>query len=87
MDLFIGDCAERDHLVAIERTIIDQAVDLTQSHYLRGYDAVQLATALAVNAELFQKQLSPLTFISADEDLLKVTETEGLPTEDPNPRL
>lgn len=35
LDLFIGDCAEQYRLVAIERTIIDRAVDLTQSHYLR----------------------------------------------------
>jgi hypothetical protein len=85
LDLFIGDCAERYHLVAIERTIVDCAVDLTQTHYLRGYDAVQLATALAVNEELLSKKLPPLTFVSADEDLLEAAQAEGLPTENPNP--
>ena len=84
LDLFIGDCAERYRLVATERTIIDRAVDLTQSHYLRGYDAVHLATALAMNTELLQRQLPPLTFVAADEDLLKAAEGEGLPTENPN---
>lgn len=84
LDLFIGDCAERYRLVAVERTIIDRAVDLTQSHYLRGYDAVHLATAFAMNAELLRKQLPRLTFVSADEDLLKATQAEGLPTENPN---
>ena len=84
LDLFIGDCAERYRLVAIERTIIDQAVDLTQSHYLRGYDAVQLAAAFAVNAELIRKRLPSLTFVSADEDLLEAAEAEGLPVENPN---
>jgi len=84
LDLFIGDCAERYRLVAIERTIIDRAVDLTQVHYLRGYDAVHLATALAVNAELLREQLPPLTFVAADEDLLKAAEAEGLPIEKPN---
>lgn len=84
LDLFIGDCAERYRLVATERTIIDRAVDLTQSHYLRGYDAVHLATALAMNTELLQRQLPPLTFVAADEDLLKAAEAEGLAIGNPN---
>lgn len=84
LDLFIGDCAERYRLVATERTIIDRAVDLAQSHYLRGYDAVHLATALAMNAELLRKRLPPLTFVAADDDLLEAAEAEGLPTENPN---
>ncbi len=84
LDLFIGDCAEQYRLVAVERKIIDHAVDLTQSHYLRGYDAVQLATALAANAELLRKQLPSLTLVSADEDLLEAAKAEGLPTENPN---
>ena len=84
LDLFIGDCAEHYRLMATKRTIIDRAVDLTQSHYLRGYDAVHLATALAMNAELLRKRLPPLTFVAADEDLLKAAEAEGLPTENPN---
>jgi len=82
LDLFIGDCAEQYRLVAVERKIIDHAVDLTQSHYLRGYDAVQLATALAANAELLRKQLPSLTLVSADEDLLEAAKAKGLPTPD-----
>ena len=70
--------------MAVEKTIINSAVDLTQSHYLRGYDAVHLATALAMNAELLRKHLPPLTFVAADEDLLEAAEAEGLPTENPN---
>lgn len=87
LDLFVSDCDEQYHLVAIERAIIDRAVDLTQAHYLRGYDAVQLATALAANSELLRKQLPPLTLVSADEDLLEAAEAEGLPTENPNLHL
>jgi predicted nucleic acid-binding protein len=84
LDLFIGDCAESYRLVAIERTIVNSAVDLTQSHCLRGYDAIHLATALAMNVGLLRKQLPPLTFVSADEDLVEAAEAEGLPTENPN---
>jgi len=43
-----------------------------------------LATALAVNAELIRKQLPPLTFVFADEDLLEAARAEGLPAENPN---
>ena len=84
LDLFIGDCAERYRLVATERTIVNSAVDLTQRHCLRGYDAVHLATALAMNTELVRKQLPPLIFVVADNDLLNAAEAEGLPTENPN---
>ena len=45
---------------------------------------LSVATALAVNAELLQKKLLPLTFVAADDDLLKAAEAEGLPTENPN---
>jgi len=51
---------------------------------LRGCDAIHLAAAVAVNWELLSKQLPPLTFVAADEDLLKAAEAEGLPTENPN---
>lgn len=39
-------------LAPATRPILNMAVDLTQRHRLRGYDAVQLATALVTNASL-----------------------------------
>jgi len=71
-------------LVAITRAIIDRAVRLTQGHKLRGYDAVQLATALAVDTALTVAGLSQLIFVAADGDLLTAANAEGLATEDPN---
>jgi hypothetical protein len=32
----------------------------------------------------YKKKLPPLTFVSADEDLLEAAQAEGLPTENPN---
>jgi predicted nucleic acid-binding protein len=72
------------HLRAVSRTVIDSAVHLTQRHRLRGYDAVQLATALAVNDVLLTAQLPGLIFVAADGDLVNAARAEGLAAENPN---
>jgi hypothetical protein len=51
---------------------------------LRGYDAIQLATALEVNDSLTAAGLPSLNFISADIDLITAANREGLPTDNPN---
>lgn len=68
--LFQHHCAIDYDLVPVTRATIDLAVNLTQSHRLRGYDAVQLATALLANQALLRLSLNPLTFVAADRDLL-----------------
>ena len=82
--LFLRDAAKQYEVAPLNSRIIRAAISLTQRYKLRGYDAVHLATALAVNAELLRKQLPPLTFVAADDDLLEAAEAEGLPTENPN---
>jgi predicted nucleic acid-binding protein len=57
---------------------------LAETHALRGYDALQLASALEVNAGLVGRSLPPLTFISADRELNNVASAEGLGVDDPN---
>jgi len=47
-------------------------------------NTVQLAAALTLNSVLTQAQLPPLTFIVADDDLLKAGQDEGLITDNPN---
>ena len=84
LKLFLKDADKRYEVVPLNSKITRAAINLTQEHKLRGYDAVHLATALAVNAELLRKQLPPLTFVAADDDLLEAAEAEGLPTENPN---
>lgn len=81
---FLSDCNTRYLLVAVDRHVIERAVDLTQNHSLRGYDAIHLATALTVNATLTAANLPPLIFVAADNDLLAAANTEGLATENPN---
>jgi len=81
---FLADCLRHFHLRAVSRAVIDSAVHLTQHHRLRGYDAIQLATALAVNDVLLAAQLPGLTFVAADDDLIEAAHTEGLAVENPN---
>jgi predicted nucleic acid-binding protein len=81
---FLTDSADQYQLLGVQREIIDLAVKLTQRQKLRGCDAIHLAAALAGNEELLSQNLSPLTFVAADEDLLKAAEAEGLVAENPN---
>ena len=55
-----------------------------RTHGPRGYDAVQLAAALAATRRRVARHLAPLTLITADLDLLAAGATEGLLTDDPN---
>ena len=71
-------------LVPVSRFILDNAVLLTQNHRLRGYDAVQLAAALAANQTLLIAGLPVMTFVAADRDLLSAARDEGLQIENPN---
>ncbi len=84
VDLLAEHCAAEYRLVAVGPNILARAVSLTQSHRLRGYDAVQLATALAANETLLASELPALTFVAADEDLVAAAQAEGLSSDDPN---
>jgi predicted nucleic acid-binding protein len=65
--------------IPISIAVTDHAMQLTQQHRLRGYDAMQLASALAVAAVL-----PGLVFVAADDDLLAAARAEGLAAENPN---
>ena len=74
-------------LVEATPTVVDLAVELTQRHKLRGYDAVQLASGLTLNTTLTQAQLPEIMFISSDNDLLAAAQDEGLMVDNPNNQL
>ena len=63
--------------------LVDRAMDLVQIYGLRGYDAVQLAAAVDVNAERHRYSLLPVTLISADSDLNQAAAAEELAVENP----
>ncbi|MDQ3089318.1 MAG: type II toxin-antitoxin system VapC family toxin [Acidobacteriota bacterium] len=64
--------------------IINEAIRLTDMYALRGYDAVQLATALAANRKRLSDGLSAIIFVCADSELNTAAQAEGLIVENPN---
>ena len=75
----------RDYSLAqINPVIIGLAMDLVEKHGLRGYDAVQLASALEVQAERQVFGLSVPVFICADNNLNAAAAAEGLAVDNPN---
>jgi predicted nucleic acid-binding protein len=84
LSLFLSHCQSEYELISVSRLIVDLAVRLTQDHKLRGYDAVQLASALVTNQTFTAAGLSSLTFIAADSDLLTAAQAEGLSIDNPN---
>lgn len=77
------DFADNLRVAATTSAIIDRAIRLTQIHFLRAYDAIQLSAALEVN-ERFIVANESLTLISADVALNHAARAEGLTVEDPN---
>src|SRR5215212_5226909 len=71
-------------VVLLTTAIVDHAMALAEQHTLRGYDATQLASALAVHTELTASGVSDLVFISADAALNTVAQTEQLVVQNPN---
>jgi predicted nucleic acid-binding protein len=68
----------------LSRPILSDAMGPARKHGLRAYDAVQLATALAIDHRHRAQGLSPITLVSADRELNAAAAAEGLPVEDPN---
>ncbi len=76
--------AKRFFALDLTDIIINEAIRLADIYALRGYDAVQLATALIANRKRLNENLSALIFVSADIDLNKAAQAEGLAVENPN---
>jgi predicted nucleic acid-binding protein len=68
-------------VIALTREIIDFAMVLAPRRSLRGYDAVQLATALKLNDQVTTAGDAPITFVSADSSLNIAAAQEGLVVE------
>lgn len=84
LQLFLLHCHREYTLIPAQRSVIDRAVLLTQQYRLRGYDAVQLATALLVQVQYQAAGFAPLTVVAADTDLIAAAQAEGLGVINPN---
>ena len=70
-------------VIEVTADVVERAMNLAEARALRGYDAVQLATALEIYHLRREMNLPPVTFISADRDLNEAAEAERLPTDNP----
>ena len=77
-------CLTEYQLITVNQMIVEKAVTLTQKHRLRGYDAIQLATALTANTATKIAGIRDFTFVAADNDLVVAAQAEGLACENPN---
>ncbi|MGH9838553.1 MAG: type II toxin-antitoxin system VapC family toxin [Blastocatellia bacterium] len=82
--LFRGDYQAKFDVVPISAQLVEEAMNLAELHQLRGYDATQLAVAVAFKALMTARGIGPLTLISADNELNQAAQAEGLLTDDPN---
>ena len=83
LSLFLQDCDTRFLLLPVDRSVLDRAVELTQKHRLRGYDAVQLASALVAADVMSANGLPRPTFVAGDSNLLTAATAEALPVDNP----
>ena len=84
VDSFNIDLDDIYYTVDLTSDHIASATDLATKYALRGYDAVQLATALAANYDVIENGGSSLVFVSADGELNAAATAEGLSVENPN---
>jgi uncharacterized protein len=78
------DFRRRYQIVEITDQLVDMAMALVERHALRGYDAVQLASALELQGTRQSLSLSPIHFVCADNRLNQAAGKEGLAVENPN---
>lgn len=81
---FKRDWQSEYEIVEVTERLTAQAVELAETHGLRGYDSVQLAAACEIRDLSTSLGLSPFTFVSADTELNEKATAEGLAVENPN---
>lgn len=81
---FKTDFRQHYQIIEVTQDLIELAMSLAERHTIRGYDSVQLAAALSLQRIRTSLNLSALTFVSADNRLNGIAETESLLVENPN---
>ena len=81
---FKADLAQHYQIVEVNESLVSRAMTLAERHTLRGYDAVQLAATLELQAVRTALSLPAITFVCADNQLNNAAGAEGLTTDNPN---
>ncbi len=83
-----SDFLTRFRILDVAAIVATQACAISEAHALRGYDAVQLASAVHIYNRLLSLGANPsqisFTFISSDNELNSAGQIEGLTIENPN---
>ncbi len=82
---FDFDVNNQYRIIEITQSLLQNARNLANKHALRGYDAVQLTAAIAVNTECITIELPSVVFVSSDNELNAAAKSEGLQVENPTP--
>jgi len=77
---FLADFGQEYLSIALEDIVLSRARDLLNRYPLRSLDAIQLASSVESSITLGE----PMTFISADKNLLNAALGEGFNIDDPN---
>jgi predicted nucleic acid-binding protein len=72
------DAQTKYNLIEISPSLVTSAINLAEYQHLKGYDAIQLAAALALHQTRFSLSLSPIMFVSADKRLNEAAKTVGM---------
>ena len=85
---FKADLQTDFEIVEINLPLVLLTVELAEKHALRGYDAMQLTGGLTVYRALSAVATAfTFVFVSADDDLNRAAQAEGLTVENPNNHL
>jgi predicted nucleic acid-binding protein len=68
----------------ITPALVNDAMKLANTHRLRAYDAMQLASAVDLYKDWSANRLGAFVFVSADRNLNAAATAEGLTVDDPN---
>jgi predicted nucleic acid-binding protein len=71
-------------VIEVQPIVVEAALDIAERHGLRGYDCVQLAGVVLVQRVRARAGMSPLTLVSADDELNAAATAEDIAVEDPN---
>ncbi len=75
---------EHFSIVEVTQNLVSEAVRVARLYHLRGYDAIQLASAVQVSSTWRDAGMESLVFMSADSDLNAAALSEELLIQNPN---
>jgi uncharacterized protein len=87
IDAFQYDLDTQYQVVELDQEVAMTAGQLVLKHPLRAYDAVQLASVQRIQPVFAQVAAGELVFLTADERLLAIAESEGITADNPNRHL